>query len=654
MRRLLLLLCLLTCLPPQASARENATPAATAGATDTVKMKDTLAAITRQHGWLNTSRPLTDDDLRGRVILLDFWTYCCINCMHVIPDLKFLEQKFGDDLTVIGVHSAKFENERDSENIRQAILRYDIAHPVVNDFDFSTWKAFGVTAWPTFILISPGGQVDSVYAGEGHRSELERGIIRLRDEWAGRLNHKALPLAPERSKSAPTTLSFPGKFAYEPDFKGKPVFFVADSGHHRIVVMGLDGEIVDTIGSRTLGDSDGTFSEASFSSPQGVLYKAPMLYIADTGNHLLRAANFTTREVTTLAGGGKQGHERDPRNLPGLAVNLASPWDLEFYPDDAHIAIAMAGTHQLWSYDIKAKTLSLLAGDGSESIVDGRLPKNSLSQPSGLSAAGGKLYFVDAETSSLRVLENGSVRTLIGSGLFDFGLADGKRDKARMQHPLGLFATTGGIYVADSYNHAIRLYDPASGALKTLIGTGTRGGQDGKLETVTFNEPNDVVKVGGKLYVLDTNNNAVRMVDLATLSATRVNAHEAMQLDKAIFAENLPNVQKLEDLTVIPDTNIELSVRFSEGWHVNKDAPSYLAVFDVTDPKKPLPVAYFNRARIQQQMMVVPALTGNSYRLQGTLYYCENKTGAQCLIKSFDVAVTPKRGGDRAIRLKGN
>jgi thiol-disulfide isomerase/thioredoxin len=629
----------LLCLPLPVTASE-ARPASEKAA----KMTDAHSVITRQQGWLNTSRPLNAADLKGRIVLLDFWTYCCINCMHILPDLAFLEQKFGPDLAVIGVHSAKFENERDLENIRQAILRYDIRHPVVNDFDFSTWNAFSVKAWPTFVLLDPNGEIDSVYAGEGHRSDLERDIIRLRLKWVGRLNTSDLPMDLERNKLPPTLLNYPGKFTYTEDYKGAPAFFVSDSGHHRILVIGLDGEILDSIGSRSAGDNDGPFHEASFNHPQGVLYKAPILYIADTNNHLLRAANFSTREVTTLAGSGKQGHNRKPNNLPGLAVDLASPWDLEFYPDENHIAIAMAGMHQLWGYDIKKKTLEVLAGNGKESIDDGRLPQNSLSQPSGLSAIDGKLYFVDAETSSLRVLEKGGVKTLVGSGLFDFGLADGKRDKARMQHPLGLFADGDSIYIADSYNHAIRAYDPARKELKTVIGKGQRGNQDGKPENVMFSEPNDVIRVKDTLYVLDTNNHALRKVDLATLTVTRVNVRENMQLDKAQFSETLPNVKKMDEMAVMPNANIELNVQFKEGWHINKDAPSYLAVFDMSQPQAPKPLAHFNRARIQQQLLVIPPLSGRAYRLQGTLYYCETKPGAQCLIKSFDIPLAPRQG----------
>lgn len=104
--------------------------------------------------WLNTDYPLSIKRLKGRVVILDFWTYCCINCLHVLPELKYLEQKYKDSLTVIGVHSAKFDNEKETENIRQAILRYDIEHPVLVDNGFKVWQQYAVRAWLTLMVIN--------------------------------------------------------------------------------------------------------------------------------------------------------------------------------------------------------------------------------------------------------------------------------------------------------------------------------------------------------------------------------------------------------------------------------------------------------------------------------------------------------------------
>ncbi len=599
--------------------------------------------ITSQEVWLNTSQPITADELAGRIILLDFWTYCCINCMHVIPDLQYLEEKFGDKLTVIGVHSAKFKNERDTENIRQAILRYGIHHPVVNDFDFRIWQGFGVRAWPTFVLVNPTGMIEEMYSGEGNREEVERDVTRLIEKYGEQLVTSPLPIALEESKAPPSVLSFPGKLAFD----GEETLFVSDSGNQRIVMMTLEGQITGSIGSGKTGSKDGSFEEASFNTPQGIAYQDGALTIADTNNHMLRAANLKTRQVTTLAGTGRQGYERSARHAPALATPLASPWDVEFYPDNGHIAIAMAGTHQLWSYDIVNNTVSVIAGNGRESIDDGHMPFNSLSQPSGLSAVGSKLYFVDSETSSLRVLEDGKITTLIGTGLFDFGYAEGKRGEALMQHAIGVYATPPDVYIADSYNHSIRRYDPATGYLHNFAGHGVRGNKDGVLAEAEFNEPNDVLQIGDKLYVADTNNHAIRVIDL---TAKKVSTLPVQEEQSAVIAysDTLPNLDKTEAATLAPGAAIAIGLK--PNWKINDEAPSYLALFDAA--KKP--VASFGLQEVKKQSVTLPMLAEGEYRLQGTLYYCEDREGAQCLIKSFDVPVMVKAGGEKSVTLPLN
>ncbi len=328
-------------------------------------------------------------------------------------------------------------------------MRYGIEHPVINDSDFAVWKSFGVRAWPTFILISPDGRIVQVYSGEGNRGAAEEDIEKLLEKYKGKINESPLPIALEKNKQPNTVLKFPGKITIlDGYFSGRPdPIAISDSGHNRILIASSDsGEVMERIGSGEEGLRDGDFSGAQFRRPQGVLYQqnpgglgaGGILYIADTENHALRKIDLKAKTVTTVAGTGTQGDARPLKDAPAKTTALASPWDLAFYPDNDHIAIAMAGTHQLWSYDINKQTLTTIAGNGNESIDDGAYPNNSLSQPSGLSAYGGKLYFVDSETSSLRVYDGREIHTLIGTGLFDFGYKEGKQGAALMQHPLGV------------------------------------------------------------------------------------------------------------------------------------------------------------------------------------------------------------------------
>ena len=261
--------------------------------------------LTGGTAWLNVSRPLTIADLKGKVVLLDFWTYCCINCMHIIPDLKKLEIKYSKELVVIGVHSAKFQNEREAENIRQAILRYGIEHPVINDSNLAIWQAYGARAWPTLVLIDPEGNIVGSDTGEGHYEILDKLIGKLVSDFRSKnlINEKPIPLSLEKYKQGPSYLSYPGKVLAD---EASNRLFIADSNHNRIVIANLEGEVLDIAGNGETGRGDGTFKDASFHHPQGMALQGDNLYVADTENHLIRKLDLKAKTVKTIAGTGKQ------------------------------------------------------------------------------------------------------------------------------------------------------------------------------------------------------------------------------------------------------------------------------------------------------------------------------------------------------------
>lgn len=494
-------------------------------------------AITQHNKWLNLARPLTPEDLQGRIILLDFWTFCCINCIHIIPELHKLEEEFGSALTIIGVHSAKFTNEKDQETIRAAIIKYGITHPVINDSDFHLWNLFGINGWPTLLLLNPKGRIEEIYGGEGHSQELNQAIHSLIKQYGDRITTTPLPIALEKTKQPHHSLNFPSKLEYVSDFEGQPLLFISDSSNNRILGVRPSGELHLSIGSGLSGSSDGSFSEAQFNKPQGIIYSNSTLYIADTDNHLLRAVDLHTKQVTTLAGTGHQGSYVLYGKLNALKASLSSPWDLAFYPTDREITIAMAGTHQLWIYSLETQMISIGAGNGHESMIDGFYPVNTLAQPSGLSAQDAQLYFVDSETSSLRVLEDKHITTLIGVGLFDFGYIEGTKATARMQHPLGLQADGSRIYIADTYNHAIRCYDTKTGYLSNYSGTGKRGTNLGTLQETEYYEPNDIVKAGTLFYIADTNNHRIVMLDTVTQTTKELTIYLPALLDPATCSD---------------------------------------------------------------------------------------------------------------------
>ncbi|MBI2341061.1 MAG: redoxin domain-containing protein [Deltaproteobacteria bacterium] len=329
--------------------------------------------------WLNTGGPLSLKELRGKVVLLDFWTYCCINCMHVIPDLKKLETKYADELVVIGVHSAKFSTEKETQNIREAIMRYELVHPVVNDRDMRIWDAYDVHAWPTLILIDPAGNIVGAISGEGVYEPLDGliGQVAADFEKRGLLNKKPLTLPLEKNRVKEAPLSFPGKVLAD---KASKRLFIADSNHNRIVVASLEGEVREVIGSGETGLTDGGYAKATFNHPQGMAPDGDTLYVADTENHALRAIDLKNKTVKTIAGTGKQADRFHSGGAAG-SVSLNSPWDLLMH--DGSLYVAMAGFHQIWKMDLKSGEIHPFAGSGREARIDGPLNQAALAQPTG-------------------------------------------------------------------------------------------------------------------------------------------------------------------------------------------------------------------------------------------------------------------------------
>jgi len=409
--------------------------------------------------WLNADRAYAIQDFRGQILVLDFWTYCCINCMHVLPVLSRVEERFSKQpVAVVGVHSAKFSGERDPQRILDAMRRYGVKHPVLVDSDMQVWKAYGVRAWPTLILVKPDGTVAETLHGEVSEVELSHRIHSLLEEGRRKRTLSRKPLFVPKMPEVPTgPLLFPGKLSA---LSGGQ-FAVADSGHHRILVVDASGNVVQTVGAGTPGFRDGPFESAQFFDPQGIASdgKNGLLYIADTKNHRIRRIDLRARRVSTIAGSGRLGHgPLEFTAQPAHKLDLRSPWDVAVSANGRILWIALAGSHQIGVMDLQHATLNALAGTGREALRDGTFEDADFAQPSGLSVSGETLVVADSESSAVRRLDlrKKSVTTLIGKGLFEFGDRNGALDSARLQHPLHVLALGRDIWVADTYNHAIK------------------------------------------------------------------------------------------------------------------------------------------------------------------------------------------------------
>jgi thiol-disulfide isomerase/thioredoxin len=603
--------------------------------------------LTGARGWLNTDKPLTLSALRGKVVLLDFWTYGCINCMHIIPDLKRLEKKYPNELVVIGVHSAKFENEKHTENIRRIILRYEIEHPIVNDADFNIWNAYAVNAWPTRYLIDPGGYIIGKLSGEGGYEALDKAISDSIAEFRkrGELNEAPLKLVLEKARVGDLPLAFPGKVLTD---EKNDRLFIADSDHNRIVIAKLDGTLVDVIGTGAHGTVNGSFAESSFSRPQGMALDGDKLYVADTENHLIRRIDLKARTVETIAGTGMQMREYGLTG-PALKIALNSPWDLQLV--GRALYIAMAGPHQIWKLDLDKMEISTFAGSGHEARHDGSLGESAFAQPSGLATDGQTLYVSDAEANIIRAINlgpNGKVKTLVGGDLFDFGDKDGSGDAVRLQHPLGLARWNDKLLIADTYNHRIKLLDPATRTVKAFAGLGKPGQADGPAPS--FYEPGGLSIARGKLYVADTNNHAIRVVDLNT-KETKTLVIKGLQPPAVVQAtggnEVAPNAEEIKLPTQkirAGDNTVSINVDLPVGYHLNPSAPQRykLAIGNGADAMGTGSVnANKTGSGVSLPLKVAFGLGGNtgvgSYVLHGsfTFVYCRDDNTGTCRIKTL-------------------
>jgi DNA-binding beta-propeller fold protein YncE len=609
--------------------------------------------------WLNTDHPLSIAELRGKLVLLDFWTYGCINCIHIIPDLKRLEAEYPDELVVIGVHSAKFTQEGDTENIRQIILRYGLEHPVVNDKDFRVWSIWGANAWPTLFLIDPAGNVVGVHSGEGVYPLFKPVIESLVQEFdrTGQPDRTPLERKLEREGLPASVLSFPGKVLAA---AGRDRLFVADTNHQRVLVVQLSsGRVLQSFGSGRTGLHDGPAAEASFWNPQGMALSADgsTLYVADTDNHAVRRIDLGAGQVTTLVGTGQQARQYPPAAGQAPNVELTSPWDLAL--DGQVLYIAMAGSHQIWRINLTSGLTEPFAGSGREGTLDGPLDSAELAQPSGLALDGaGRLYFADSEGSSIRWAEiagaHPQVGTLAGSGtsLFDFGDVDGIGNQARLQHPLGVALAGDQLYVADTYNSKIKRVDLGTLETTTFLGGG-HGWRDGT--DPQFYEPGGLSFDGGRLYVADTNNHAIRIVDpdtgdTSTLVISGIEAFQSVDLDTGEELE-LPEVELQAG-----QGKVVLDIELPPGYKINPLAPSSFQ-WRTTGEAIEFPSNPDSTVMGPEFPLQLPAFF---YEGQGTLtgefavYYCEARTESLCLIEQLRVTVPVSVGssGDRELVIR--
>lgn len=547
----------------------------------------------RGRRWLNTGgADVTLAGLRGRIVVLDFWTFCCVNCLHALDELRPLEAEFGDVLTIIGVHSPKFVHEADPAAVEAAVERYDVTHPVLDDPELATWDAYAARAWPTLAVIDPDGFVVARMAGEGHGPGLAALVRELVATHGDRLRRGDDPYVPPPAPD--TALRFPGSVVALPG----GTFLVSDTAHHQLVELAGDLETeVRRIGAGERGFADGAASAARFSEPQGllVLPSGDAVLVADTVNHAVRRVDLADGTVSTLAGTGEQLRERVA--VGATSTLLSSPWDLAWWAGT--VVVAMAGPHQLWTLDPATGEARVLAGTTTEGLRDGAFDEAFFAQPSGLAVGpDGTLWVADSEISALRRIRDGpgaAVATAVGQGLFEFGHRDGPAAQALLQHPLGVSVLPdGSVAVADTYNGAVRRFDPATNRVSTLA--------EG------LAEPSDLLVDGETLVVVESA--AHRLVRLPVPAGSLV-AGDA-------------HVVRRTPTTLAPDVTLRIGFTPPTGQHLDDRYGDPTSLTVVADPPSLLQGGGGTATGLTRELRLDPAVGTGVLQVAVTAAACDD------------------------------
>lgn len=448
--------------------------------------------------WFNIEQPLKLAELRGKVVLLNFWTSSSIQCVQNLPELRHLQNQFPKGFAIIGVHCPKFPHEQPSQQVQKAINRLHIQHPVIQDPELQLWRLFRLKSLPSLIYIDPEGHIIGVVRGEIKRKKLEQAIADDIEKihQAGLRNNKKLPLV--RKPEERGMLRFPGKL-----LATDSRLYISDTGRNRVLETDHMGRLRRIFGSGSAGLVDGAADYASFNAPQGIIKLDEDLYVADSGNHAIRRIRLGSGDVETIASNGALLTEQQSAQM-AVSEAMQSPWDL-LYSHSA-LYIAMAGAHQIWKLPLNSRKLEVFAGQGRADLVDGPARSACFAQPSSLTVFNEHLFIADAESSAIRVirLQADTVATVVGLGLSEYGDREGIGREARLQYPLSITVDRQRelLWVADSYNDKLK-----------MIAFKDNRVRDFPLDH-PLQEPGGLSLYGDTLFVANTNAHEILRVDL--------------------------------------------------------------------------------------------------------------------------------------------
>ncbi len=592
---------------------------------------------TDKKNWINLVEPLQKEDLKNKIIILNFWNYSCQSCIQNIDKLKKLKAKERDGVLIIGIHVKFFNDDSKLQAIKKAVEKYDINFPVIDDLDSKLYNEFSIKSLPTYILINPLGKVKNTYSNSQAIKNLEKDANFLAKKYRYRLNKKPVNILLEKNNLVKTILKSPSRLSFTSEFKvnseNKPAIFISDVSTNNILVTSTSGKILEKIGNSKLGFEDGSFESASFNNPQGMTFEANKLYISDSGNNAIRVADFDKRSVETIIGDGQVGGIVENSIKPVANSRLNSPSDIEFFPDYNNLLIANSGTNQILTFNVRDKTLTAFVGSGKLGLKDGAGKEAELAQPLDLYAYKNEVYFIDSKSSSLRKADvNGNVKTLVGKKIGSFGHRNGSAAEALMQNPTSLTVDDTGAYIVDSLNHIIRRYN-----FETNTVSDYESFSDNFKENILkLDEPSSIVSMADRFYISDTNNSRIITIKRSNYETSLFDIIPSQKIKKGNIINFTINKETVKDIKLPANSDIKLSLNYGQGWKINDYAPSYLNLLEMENNSSAKLIKLIDWKDLKNNSTTLPQLkANNSYFLQGLIYFCEDKKNSLCYIKEI-------------------
>jgi len=506
------------------------------------------------------------DSFHEQIVIVYVWTFSDIHSSHMMQKMIGIDKRYSSSgATIIGVHSPKYEHEKNKNNVRHAIEEQSLPFTVVNDNGSQVWKHVGCQLWPTVIVFGPDALPIYIFEGENHVQHLENFLLSALAYYKSTVRSSPVKNAPgdlNASSAAPKS----AKFTYPSHLcvTSHGQICISFAGSNQLILCEIDGKVIEVVGNGHPGMADGEIQQSEFDSPHGLAEFNSCIYIADTNNHAIRVFDPTSRRVLTLIGTGRLGNDK----IGGLKRSqqpIASPWDLCIvespFDHKTILLISMAGQHQIWAYAfeetkwwndviLQKNSCSAIIGSGTEEERNDPQPMSAcLAAPRGIcnGVMNGEpvLFIADSNSSSIRVvtLKDGNVANLVGGdeefeNLYAFGDLDGSGRNAKLQHPLGVafHYPSAQLYVSDTFNNKLKRVDTKTLVCSSFFVTDTdTKKQRGETNSAKFSEPYGLAIFDHFMFVADKNNSHIKRIDLdkGTIVRCRFDLSETLNEDRS-------------------------------------------------------------------------------------------------------------------------